>query len=295
MFLARLAELADRAGGDPPMPAKPNTTHLDDLRALVGNEQLMAILHQHDMVEQQIKDWAALAELAAKRTTGVGDPLSLTQTHQACARSGRTDISRPRRSATNAGLLDPTDLVPNIRKAATDLLRSAVTTVHHTFEQVYAHHMSALEASHHWQQLLDAQRRQLLTTEGIAAVPHLAVGNEADLLRALEQTPLPNWKIKTDALPQQFATAALAAAKLLEPKTQHVHLSSPPLTSMDDIKAWLIQTEEELVRETGRWTHRDFVREGNEPDERGRAVTSGAFSPDPAQRKRMGRVQGEQR
>jgi hypothetical protein len=73
------------------------------------------------------------------------------------------------------------------------------------------------------------------------------VGNEADLLRALEQTPLPNWKIQTDALPQQFATAALAAAKLLEPKTQHVHLSSPPLTSVDDIKAWLLQTEEQLV------------------------------------------------
>jgi hypothetical protein len=108
--------------------------------------------------------------------------------------------------------------------------------------------MSALEASHHWQKLLDEQRRPILTTEGIAAVPHLAVGNDADLLRVLEQTPLPNWKIKTDALPHQFATAAVAAAKLLEPKTQHVHLSSPPLTSMDDIKAWLIQTEEELVR-----------------------------------------------
>src|SRR5205823_12057804 len=67
VFLDRLTELADRAGGDPPMPAKPNTTHLDDLRALVGNEQLVAILNQHDTLEQQVKNWDALAELAAKR------------------------------------------------------------------------------------------------------------------------------------------------------------------------------------------------------------------------------------
>jgi hypothetical protein len=246
VFLVRLAELAGQAGGDPPLPAKPNMTHLDDLRALVGNEQLIAILHQHDMVEQQIKAWATLAELAAKRTPA-WETLYLLLKHTRHVPEAAELTQQAEAVCDERRLLDPTDLVPNIRKAATDLLRSAVTTAHHTFEQVYAHHMSALEASHHWQTLLDEQRRQILTTEGVAAVPHLAVGNEADLLRVLEQTPLPNWKIKTDALPHQFATAALAAAKLLEPKTQHVHLSSPPLTSIDDIKAWLLQTEEQLV------------------------------------------------
>jgi hypothetical protein len=39
----------------------------------------------------------------------------------------------------------------------------------------------------------------------------------------------------------------LAAAKLLEPKTQHVHLSSGTLKTEKEVTAWLAITEKELV------------------------------------------------
>ncbi len=72
------------------------------------------------------------------------------------------------------------------------------------------------------------------------------IGTEAELLRTLEQTPLPVWKAKTDALRQQFTRAA-QAAKLLEPKTQYVHLTSGTLKTEQEVKAWLATTEEELM------------------------------------------------
>src|ERR1035441_3395773 len=53
VFLARLAELADHAGGDPPMPAQPATIHIGTLRGLGGVEQLAEILKQHDALAQQ--------------------------------------------------------------------------------------------------------------------------------------------------------------------------------------------------------------------------------------------------
>ena len=46
---------------------------------------------------------------------------------------------------------------------------------------------------------------------------------------------------------KQFADAALAAAKVLEPKTQRVHLTSATLKTPDEIKAWLAKTETELL------------------------------------------------
>ncbi|HOX23760.1 MAG TPA: hypothetical protein PLL10_09865, partial [Elusimicrobiales bacterium] len=58
---------------------------------------------------------------------------------------------------------------------------------------------------------------------------------------------LDSWKVKTTALPQQFIQALLAAAKLLEPKTQHVHLTSPTLKTAEDVKAWLSAKEKELL------------------------------------------------
>jgi hypothetical protein len=48
-------------------------------------------------------------------------------------------------------------------------------------------------------------------------------------------------------LPQQFVNAALAAAKLLEPTTQHVHLTSSTLKTAEEVKAWIKVTEQELL------------------------------------------------
>ena len=50
-----------------------------------------------------------------------------------------------------------------------------------------------------------------------------------------------------DALPERFRQAALAAAKLLEPKTQSVKLTSGTLKTPDDVKAWVGETETELL------------------------------------------------
>jgi len=91
------------------------------------------------------------------------------------------------------------------------------------------------------------QQRRILVSEGIGALPKLEVSTEEELIRALDQTPLPAWKTKTDALAQQFARAAMAAARLLEPKTQRVHLTSGTLKTEQDVKDWLSNTEKDLL------------------------------------------------
>jgi len=144
-------------------------------------------------------------------------------------------------------LLDASDPVPDIRKAAADALRAALTAAHAEYEKTYKAHMATLTAGDTWKKLKAAQQKKILAAEGLADVPVLSVGSEADLIRTLEQTPLPAWKTKTDALTQQFARAALAAAKLLEPKTQHVHLASGTLKTEQDVKDWLAGTEKDLL------------------------------------------------
>jgi len=144
-------------------------------------------------------------------------------------------------------LLDASDPVPDVRKAAVDALRAAVSAAHGEYERTYNEQMAALTASDNWKKLKADQRKQILANEGIDELPALSVGSEGDLIRSLEQTPLPAWKTKTDALPQQFARAALAAAKLLEPKTQRIHLTSGTLKTEQEVKAWLAGTEKELL------------------------------------------------
>ena len=78
-------------------------------------------------------------------------------------------------------------------------------------------------------------------------IPPLSRGDEYSLLRILEETSLPNWKTKIDALPQQFSNAAFAAAMLLEPKTQNIKLTSGTLKTEDDIKSWVKDVENDLL------------------------------------------------
>ncbi len=246
VFLARLAELADRAGGEPPMPVPPGTGHLDMLRGYAGVEQLAEILKQHDALAQQAKDWGKLAELAAKRKPTWETFCTLLK--HADAMSGADELRKQANAVmSERRLLDASDPVPDIRKAATEALRAAVTAAYGEYERIYNEQMAALTDSDNWKKLKPDPRKQILADEGIDELPALSVGSETDLIRSLEQTALPAWKTKTDALSQQFARAAMAAAKLLEPKTQRVHLTSDTLKTEQEVKTWLAGTEKELL------------------------------------------------
>jgi hypothetical protein len=246
VYLAHLAELADHAGGDPPMPTRPVTAHLDTLRGFGGVEQLAEILKQHDTLAQQAKDWSKLAELAGKRKPAWETLCSLLKHVGSIPEANELRVQADAVKSERR-LLDSSDPVPDIRRAAFDALRAAVTAAHAEYKKTYNELMAALTASDNWKKLKAEQREQILADEAIGTLPSMAVGTETDLIRTLEQTSLPAWKTRTDALSQQFARAAMAAAKLLEPKTQHVHLASGTLKTEPEIKAWLADTEKELL------------------------------------------------
>ena len=246
VYLAHLAELADHAGGEPPMPVRPVTAHLYTLRGLGGAEQLAEILKQHDTLAQQAKDWGKLAELAGKRKPAWETFCALLK--HAGAMPEADELHKQAGAVkSERRLLDTSDPVPDIRKATVDALRGAVIAAHDEYEKTYKEQMAILTASDNWKKLRADQQKQIRAAEGIDTLPALAVSSEADLIRTLEQTALPAWKTKTDALSQQFARAALAAAKLLEPKTQRVHLTSGTLKAEQEVKAWLAGTEKDLL------------------------------------------------
>ena len=247
VYLASLADLADRAGGEPPMPLRPKTDHLDTLRALAGNEQLAEILKQHDQLSEQAKEWGELAELAEKRKPAWETLCTLLKHADAVA--GAEELKGQGEAVkSERRLLDPSDPVPDIRKSVAHKLRAAVTAAHAEYEKTHKEKLATLTGSEIWKKIQPDQQKKILEDEGIVEVEALAIGSEADLIRTLEQTALPTWKIQADALAQQFARAAIAAAKLLEPKTQHMHLTSDTLKTEQDVKNWLVGTEKELLK-----------------------------------------------
>jgi len=245
-FLSKLGEYGQRAGGEPPLPSRPSLAQLETLRSLAGNEQLAAILKDHDDLLKNLKDWKDQAELAEKRLPSWQTLSELLQYAK-----GLPDASDYQKQVEaiveERRLLDSSDPLPEIHKAVAGALRAAVKATHGEFKSVHEREMDILTGSDNWKALSKAQQAQVLAETGIVAVPTLSIGDDAGLLRCFRETSLGAWRTKADALPQQFRNAALAAAKLLEPKTQSVRLSSGTLKTADDVKAWLGETEKDLM------------------------------------------------
>ena len=64
-FLSMLSDLARRAGGETPLPERPDTSHLLDLQSLAGNEQLVGILKLGSVTlrtTEDVKAWVTKTE-----------------------------------------------------------------------------------------------------------------------------------------------------------------------------------------------------------------------------------------
>jgi hypothetical protein len=94
--------LLGKADGEAPLPAFPNTTLVDTIRALSGNEMLAAILKEHDELKKQLGEWGDLARRAEKRKPGWQTLCDLLDHANGLAEGGN---SRPRRmrSGMSAG------------------------------------------------------------------------------------------------------------------------------------------------------------------------------------------------
>lgn len=245
-FLATLKELADRAGGEPPMPETPKTNHLDDIRGTAGNEQLVEILNNHDVLAKQAKEWEKQAELSETRKPAWETLQSLLK-HAASLPDAEALEAQANAVRDERRLLDGSDPVPDIKKAAVDALRKAVQTAYDAYKAEYDAQMTALTNSESWKKLKPEQQKQVLAQEGISDPQSLSVGSETELLRTLEATPLPAWKTKTDALSQQFERARLAVAKLLEPKVQLFRVPGGTFNSEADVKDWVGKVKKDLI------------------------------------------------
>jgi len=245
-FLDTLEHLAEHAGGEPPLPERPKTTHLADIRALAGNERLAKLRDEADTLKADARQWKTSADLAEKRLPE-WDQLQRLLSHGA-----RLEAFGDIRSAADGirddrMLLDQTDHVKPLLKDATDALRAAVKSAHDDFKSRHAEELRSLEAQDAWQKLDESQRDQILREQGLADVPSISVGSREELLATLDTTPISAWKDKIDALQTRFANAAARAAKLLEPKVQRMHLTSGTLRSEEDVKKWLAEQEGSLI------------------------------------------------
>ena len=244
-LLSRLDELARSAGGDAPLPERPNTRHLSELKSLAGNEQLLAILDRHDVLAANIDEWSAAGTLAEDRLPAF-QRLEALLRHAESLDAAKEVTPQIEAIVAHRRLLDPSDPLPALGKTLVDALRTALVEAESRHHQAYDSERQRLEGTESWRTIGQENRDAILARMRIEKASKGAIGTEQEVLESADRISLDDWRTRTAALPQWFADVRAEADRLVEPKTRRLKLESITLRTPEDVKTWTRQTEQRL-------------------------------------------------
>jgi len=245
-FLRKLIELAKAAGGEPPLPAAPSVTDIEDLQRLVGNEQLTTIITRAADLEAKIKTWSELRDL-------VGTRKPVWDIVQGLAKHGRdVEAAKPHLEQLNAIyeqrlLLEQSDPIAPLRVAVAQCLRDAVNKAHEALVGAGRQALAALRENEVWKKLPAADQTATLESVGLVLPAKPGIATDEALLGYLDTRPLPAVRTEIDAVAGRFQQAIEQAAKLLEPKVQTVPLDRVTLLTEEDVNNWLEKVKAKLI------------------------------------------------
>lgn len=247
-FLDALVALSERTGGPSPLLAPPDTRAIDDLRRLVGAEQLSAILAGKTRLEAGIEAWLATAQRASARREDWDLAAALRQ--HAGSLAGCEDAGRQLDAiAAQRSLLDETDHVAPVVAVLAGALRTAVSDAHVALMSAVESGRRLLDGDATWQKLNEAQKNAILQSVGldIPSVPE--VGTNEELRRSLVARSLRSWSEQTDAIPQRATRALTEASALVEPAKQPttVVVRRGTLTTENEVRTWLADHERRFL------------------------------------------------
>ena len=246
-FLRRMLALAESAGGEAPLPARPDIKHLHQLSSLTGNEQLVALYNERERLVGEVQAWQHAQALIQKRRPR-WEALHQLLDHARGLPVFADMHPQVMAIAEQRALLAEPDPMPGLCEQLTQALRQALVAACNAYKTDDDSYRSELTSSPMWQQLTRDQQAHILTENGLSAVPEVQVGTEADVLQSLHAISLDAWRMRRDALRQRFEKARLAAAQLREPKAVRIELPSATLCTEQELDNWLAAVRQAIMQ-----------------------------------------------
>lgn len=244
-LLDRLETAARAAGGDPPAPAPDQVPNLDVLRGLSGNDLLAALAEQAGALKEKLKTWKAAEKTIASRLPNWKLAERLVQLGAASA-AGALETLR-----TGRQLLAEPDPVPPFVAAAAEELRTRLNACYELWETAWKRGQEKLDQDTCWAKITPDQKHVVRQECKLLPVEKPLVGTPQDIANSLTTIRFSEWENMAKALPTRAEDALAAAASLLEPKTQQVHLPGALLKSEQDLDEWLGKVRESIASALG--------------------------------------------
>jgi hypothetical protein len=242
-----LIDLANEAGGFPPLPEKPSTVKLDILRSISGNEQFTAIVEAKTELLNNYKAWTVLKEKKAQRLQR-WNTLQRLQQHAKNLEVPSQLAPQIQAIQTNRSLLTDPDPVAPLISQLVEVLRTTLQDANQRHQEIYQAQTGKLNQTEAWGSISEVQQAMILFQCGLSGFITPKVGSEEELLASLDTQSLSAWENLIAALPARFSQAALQAVKILEPEAIKIIPKSVTLRSLEEVDAYLSELRSEIKK-----------------------------------------------
>ncbi len=237
-FIEHAKAIAKQAGGEAPAPMFPAAPEITALESYSGNDLLMELHDQRDVLLAKIKTWQTTGKEIAKRLPVFVLAEKLVVQAVGLAEQAEWTVTLTAIRA-NRSLLDDPDPVSHVLKAAANALRTCLSQAHKTHADKFVAQTERINGNPAWQKITEEKRRLLLSKAGALQRTAPTTGSDEELLTALQTCSLANWQSQTDALAAQFDKALAAAIIEAEPKARRVTLAAATIHDQTELDAWL--------------------------------------------------------
>jgi hypothetical protein len=247
IFLQKMLELSNRAGGEAPKPLRPDASFLDGIRLAVGNEQLLALYNQKDMLGNCIDTWGKLSEQISERWLN-WNVLNRLMAHASGVQDAEVIQAQIETINQQRLLLDEPDLVAPLIGGLTQMLRDELNKLDAEYATRHDQGMRRLEQDTNWRQLPKEQRDQLIFAQFLheSARPNVAVQSTDDVLTTLDKCALSTFADRVAALPARFDNIVNIVAEMCEPEAQIIHVPRCTLKTDCEIDSWINDVKNQL-------------------------------------------------
>ena len=245
-FLSELQTLAEKAGGEAPLPACPSTTRIDDITRLHGNEQLRAILDAKDELNSSRKSWLEISERVTKRLP------QWNQLEQMLPHAEKLSVYKdiyPEMQAiiSNRSLLDDTDYVTLLLAEVANVLRSALAKKAKDYESAFKEGMKSLDADSSWKQIDKKEKQAILAQVALSSMLSPVTKTNKDILHELNRSSLDARNSEIVAIPARITNALEKAARSLNPEAITVSIRAATLEDETAVNAWIEEHRKKLL------------------------------------------------
>jgi GTPase SAR1 family protein len=239
-------DLANKAGGEAPLPTRPNTALFDELSRQSGNAKLKFAADNKEDLTSLITAWKSLAEkIEARRFDWLQleELLNLSEGmsfHKAVADEVEAITSQ-------RSLIDEPNPITHLAQQLVAKLREAIQFHFDAFKERHTYCLKQLSLDEYWRQLTAEQHQEILSKRKLLVVEALNIGDVEALIDSLNSVSLELWSERTESLNSKFDSARLEAVKLLEPELQRITLPRVTFSDEASVDEWLELVKQKIV------------------------------------------------